>query len=212
MLDRFRHIVVEGPIGAGKTSLASRLAQSLGAELLLEHSDGNPFLERFYRDRARYAMPTQLHFLFQRVAQLRDLAQRDLFRHQFVADFLLEKDPIFAALTLGDDELRLYRTIFASIAPQAPVPDLVILLEAPATILVERIARRGRAIEAAISESYLRAICEAYTRFFYHYDAAPLMVVNTASLNLVDGDDDYQLLLERIAQMRGRREHFNRLE
>jgi len=210
MLDRFKHIVVEGPIGAGKTSLARRLADTLGAELMLEEPEANPFLERFYRDSVRYALPTQLFFLFQRVNQLRALAQRDLFARQFVADFLLEKDPIFAALTLTDEELKLYRQIYASLAPQAPDPDLVIMLDAPPDTLIDRIARRGRPIEAAISEPYLRELCDAYTRFFYQYNAAPLLIVNTEHLNLVDSDADFHLLVERIAAMRGRREYFNR--
>ena len=212
MFERFKHIVVEGVIGAGKTSLAKRLATSARAELLLEDPNANPFLERFYRDSARYALPTQLFFLFQRATQLRELAQRDLFEHQFVADFLLDKDPIFASLTLADEELQLYRQIYASLAPQSPVPDLVILLEAKPDTLIERIARRGRAIEAAISEPYLIELAQAYTRFFYQYNAAPLLTVNTEHLNLVDDDADYQLLLERIEKMRGRREYFNRLD
>jgi deoxyadenosine/deoxycytidine kinase len=212
MFDRFKHIVVEGAIGAGKTSLAKRLAASARAELMLEDAAANPFLERFYRDSARYALPTQLFFLFQRATQLRELAQRDLFERQFVADFLLDKDPIFAALTLGDEELNLYRQIFASLAPQSPIPDLVILLEAKPETLIERIARRGRAVEAAISEPYLVELVQAYTRFFYQYNSAPLLTVNTEHLNLVDDDADYQLLLERIEKMRGRREYFNRLD
>ncbi len=212
MFERFKHIVVEGVIGAGKTSLAKRLATSARAELLLEDPNANPFLERFYRDSARYALPTQLFFLFQRATQLRELAQRDLFEHQFVADFLLDKDPIFASLTLNDEELQLYRQIYASLAPQSPVPDLVILLEAKPDTLIERIARRGRPIEAAISEPYLFELAQAYTRFFYQYNAAPLLTVNTEHLNLVDDDADYQLLLERIEKMRGRREYFNRLD
>jgi deoxyadenosine/deoxycytidine kinase len=212
MFDRFKHIVVEGAIGAGKTSLARRLAASARAELMLEDVTANPFLERFYRDSARYALPTQLFFLFQRATQLRELAQRDLFERQFIADFLLDKDPIFASLTLADEELQLYRQIFASLAPQSPVPDLVILLEAKPETLIERIARRGRPIEAAISEPYLIELAQAYTRFFYQYNAAPLLTVNTEHLNLVDDDADYQLLLERIEKMRGRREYFNRLD
>lgn len=210
MQDRFKHIVIEGPIGAGKTSLARRLAETLGAEVLLEEPEANPFLERFYRDSVRYALPTQLFFLFQRVNQLRELAQRDLFEHQFVADFLLEKDPIFAALTLNDEELKLYRQIYASLSPQSPDPDLVIVLDAQPETLMERIARRGRPSEAAISEAYLRELCDAYTRFFYQYNAAPLLIVNTEHLNLVDSDADFQLLLERITGLRGRREYFNR--
>jgi deoxyguanosine kinase len=210
MIDKYKYIVVEGPIGVGKTSLAERLARQNGGDVLLEAPDSNPFLERFYRDSARYALPTQLFFLFQRINQLRDLAQRDLFRRLFVSDFLLDKDPLFAALTLNDDELNLYRQMYSTMAPQAPVPDLVIYLQASPDTLIERIARRGIPMESAISDAYLRELCDAYTRFFHQYNAAPVLMVNTEHLNPVDDDKDFALLQERIGQMRGRREHFNR--
>ncbi len=207
--DRWRHIVVEGPIGAGKTSLARRLSERFGAQTVLEEPQANPFLERFYRDSARYALPTQLFFLFQRVHQLRDLAQRDLFQSAAVGDFLLEKDPLFARLTLSDDELALYRQIFDSLEPQAPTPDLVIYLQAQPDTLVERVRKRGVPIEASISEEYLRALADAYSRFFHHFEAAPLLIVNTEHLNPVDRDADLDLLLQHLASMRGRREFFN---
>ena len=210
MLEKYKYIVVEGPIGVGKTSLTQRLARQHGGEVLLEAPDSNPFLERFYRDSARYALPTQLFFLFQRLSQLRDLAQRDLFRRLFVSDFLLDKDPLFAALTLNDDELNLYRQMYGALAPQAPTPDLVIYLQASPDTLIDRIARRGIPMEAAISEAYLRELCDAYTRFFYQYNAAPLLMVNTEHLNPVDDDKDFALLQERVLNMRGRREYFNR--
>ena len=158
--ERFRHIVVEGPIGVGKTSLALRLAEHFGARPVLEEPQANPFLERFYRDGARYALPAQLFFLFQRVAQLRELAQRDLFSEAVVGDFLLDKDPLFARLTLDDDELALYQQIFATLQPQAPVPDLVIYLQAQPEQLVARVRQRGIAMEADISETYLRELGE----------------------------------------------------
>jgi deoxyadenosine/deoxycytidine kinase len=204
--ERWRHIVVEGPIGAGKTSLAKRLSERFGVQMVLEEPQANPFLERFYRDSARYALPTQLFFLFQRVNQLRDLAQRDLFESAAVGDFLLEKDPLFARLTLSDDELALYRQIFDSLKPQAPTPDLVIYLQAQPDTLVERVRRRGIPIEASIGEEYLRALADAYSRFFHHFDAAPLLIVNTEHLNPVERETDLELLLQHVAGMRGRRE------
>lgn len=206
---RYRYVVVEGPIGAGKTSLATKLAQHYVAHTLLEQPESNPFLERFYRNQARYALPTQLFFLFQRVQQLGDVTQLDLFRTSVVADFLLEKDPLFARLTLADDELKLYEQIFAQLKPQAPLPDLVIYLQAPPDTLVERVLRRGNPIESGISETYLRALSDSYTQFFHRYDDAPVLIVNTEHLNPIERAEDFELLLSRVDKMRGRREYFN---
>jgi deoxyadenosine/deoxycytidine kinase len=206
---RFRHIVVEGPIGAGKTSLARRLGAAGDARLLLEQPDANPFLARFYHEPERFALPTQLFFLFQRIAQLAELRQPDLFHGRVIGDFLLQKDPLFARLTLADDELKLYEQIYAQLAPQAPVPDLVIYLQAPVEVLLERIARRGKPAEDAIGEDYLGRLTESYLRFFRGFDAAPLLVVNTESLNPVDREEDFALLVTRIERMRGRREYFS---
>jgi len=207
--ERWRHIVVEGPIGAGKTSLARRLSERFDAQLVLEEPQANPFLERFYRDSARYAMATQLSFLFQRISQLRDIAQRDLFSQSAVSDFLLEKDGLFARLTLSDDELALYQQIFEHLQPQAPQPDLVIYLQATPDTLVERVQRRGIPMETGISEDYLRALADAYSRFFHHYESAPVLIVNTEHLNPVDRDEDFELLVHHVALMKGRREFFN---
>jgi len=207
--ERFRHIVVEGPIGAGKTSLAGKLAGHFGARPVLEEAFDNPFLERFYQDSRRYALPAQLFFLFQRVNQLRDLAQHDLFAQTLVGDFLLAKDPLFARLTLDDDELRLYQQIFESLSPQAPTPDLVIYLQAQPDTLVERVQRRGVPMEAAISDTYLRALADAYSRFFHDYDDAPLLIVNTEHLNPIERDEDFALLVHRIVHLRGRRSFFS---
>ncbi len=208
--EKYRYIVVEGPIGVGKTSLALRLGEHLGAQTLLEEPDANPFLPRFYRDMRRHAFATQMFFLFHRVAQVSELKQRELFERVTVADFLLEKDPLFARLTLSDDEFNLYQQIFRHLAPQAPTPDLVIYLQAPVAALTERIHRRGTSYERNISEDYLRRLGESYTEFFYKYDAAPLLIVNSTRLNFVDRAEDFALLLQRIAAMRSNREFFNR--
>ena len=207
--EKYRYVVVEGPIGAGKTSLARALSQRAGGNLLLEDPDANPFLAGFYQDRARYALPTQLYFLFQRATQLRALSQPDLFKGITVADFMIDKDQLFARVTLNDDEFALYRQVYAQLRPQAPVPDLVIYLQAPPETLVERVARRGVAYERNIPDDYLVQLAENYARFFYRYDAAPVLIVNSEHLNFVDQPADLELLLERIAGMRGPREFFS---
>jgi deoxyguanosine kinase len=208
-VDKLRYIVVEGPIGAGKTSLAQRLAARLGADLLLEQPGENPFLARFYQDMARYALPTQLFFLFQRAKQLEPLAQLDLFRRATVADFLIDKDPLFAGVTLSADELGLYQRIFESLRPQAPAPDLVVYLQARPDVLYERVRRRNADYERGISEEYLAVLGESYARFFYHYSAAPLLIVNSENLNFVERDTDFELLIEQLRGMKSRREFFN---
>jgi len=208
-MERHRYIAVEGPIGAGKTSLARRLAARMRAELLLEQPGENPFLARFYQDMARYALQTQLFFLFQRARQLEPLAQRDLFNQATVADFLIDKDPLFASLTLSADELALYQRVYESLRPQAPAPDLVIYLQAPTETLIERVRRRSAPFERGISETYLALLAESYARFFYHYAAAPILIVNSQTLNFVDREADFELLVERVREMRSRREYFS---
>jgi deoxyadenosine/deoxycytidine kinase len=208
-LEKARYLVVEGPIGAGKTSLARAIAGRLGGDLLLERPEDNPFLERFYDDMARFALPTQLNFLFQRVDQLTGVGQYDMFRRGTVADFLLDKDPLFARLNLSDAEYALYEKVYSHLKPQTPVPDLVIYLQAPVETLVERVHRRGVDFERAIPASYLARLADAYSRYFYQYDAAPLLIVNSERLNFVDEPAHLDLLFERIASMRGAREFFN---
>lgn len=210
--EKYKYVVVEGAIGAGKTTLAGKLAAQFNAQTLLERPEENPFLEKFYRDASRYALPTQMFFLFQRLNQLRDLAQPDLFDARIVSDFLLDKDPIFARLTLGDDELALYQQLYDHLRPQAPLPDLVIYLQAQPETLIDRIKKRGIPMEAGISEPYIHRLCESYSRIFYDYEAAPLLIVNTEHLNPIDNDEDFALLLTRIANMRGKREFFSRGE
>ena len=208
-LERCRYIVVEGPIGAGKTTLAREIAQKLHAETLFERPDENPFLARFYDDMARFALPTQLTFLFQRADQLRGLAQLDLFRRPTVADFLLDKDPLFARLNLSDDEFALYEKVYAHLKPQTPTPDLVVYLQAPVSTLIERVHRRGVEFERTIPADYLARLADAYTRYFYSYNEAALLIVNSERLNFVDNSHHVDLLMQRIAGMRSLREFFN---
>ena len=208
-MDKFRHIAVEGPIGAGKTSLARRLADRLGAELLLEQPDENPFLARFYQDMARFALPTQLFFLFQRAQQLGMLAQPDMFGRPTVTDFLLEKDALFARVTLSEDEMALYQKIYDAVRPQAPAPDLVVYLQAQPATLYERVRRRTAEFERGLGEDYLALLAEGYARFFYHYSAAPVLIVNSEKLNFVTRDADLELLLARMRSMKSRREFFS---
>ncbi|MFO8155926.1 MAG: deoxynucleoside kinase [Pseudomonadota bacterium] len=204
-----RFIVVEGPIGVGKTSLARRLAASFGSDLLLEGPEENPFLPRFYEDPKGHAMPTQLSFLLQRVRQLEALQQADMFRPVQVADYLLEKDRLFAELTLDASELELYDRIAERLVERLPVPDLVIYLQAPVAVLQDRIRQRGRDYERHMETAFLESLSDAYTRFFHHYDSAPLLIVNAAEADFVNSDEEYGLLLEQVRTPRHGRHFFN---
>jgi deoxyguanosine kinase len=211
-LDSCKYIVIEGPIGVGKSTLVRQLTEKLNTQTVLEQAQENPFLERFYRDPARHALQTQMFFLFQRQEQLQKLTRTDLLRQRFIGDFLLEKDPLFARLTLTDEELKLYEQLYQRMQPQAVRPDLVIYLQAPVNTLLERIRKRGTVKEATISADYLQRLCDSYSRFFYNYDATPLLIVNNEHMNMTDREEDFQLLLTQIANMRGKRAFLNRGE
>ena len=207
--DAARFIVVEGPIGVGKTSLATRLADSLSAQLVLEHLTENPFLERFYRSGRTAALPAQLFYLFQRTRQLEELRQTDMFAPVRVADYLIDKDRIFAELTLDGEELALYNQICEKLDVDAPIPDLVIYLQASVDTLLARIARRGIGYERMIDRAYLEQLNDAYARHFYSYDAAPLLIVNASGIDLVHNQSDYEQLFRQIQKTTGGRHFFN---
>ncbi|MDX1697108.1 MAG: deoxynucleoside kinase, partial [Thiohalobacterales bacterium] len=203
------YIAIEGNIGAGKTTLGRLLSEHTRARLFLEEVDDNPFIERFYEDPRSGALPAQLFFLFQRVRQIEGMRQADMFQPVRVSDFLIEKDRLFAGLTLEAEELKLYEQVYAHVTVDAPVPDLVIYLQAPVDVLLKRIARRGISYERRIDADYLRRLSEAYARMFLDYDAAPLLIVNAANINLVDSDEDYAALLEQIHSTRRGIQYFN---
>ncbi|HHH36751.1 MAG TPA: deoxynucleoside kinase [Gammaproteobacteria bacterium] len=205
------YIVIEGPIGVGKTSLARRLASTFETDLLLEGADENPFLERFYRNPREAALQTQLYFLFQRARQMQALRQGDIFRPVRVADFLMEKDRLFAQLTLDDDELRLYEQVYRQLTVDAPRPDLVVYLQAPVETLLARIRRRGIDHEQYIDAAYLEKVVDAYARMFHYYNASPLLIVNAAEIDPVNKEADYEALLDRICTITSGRHYFNPL-
>jgi len=204
-----RYIVVEGPIGVGKTSLARKLAASMSADLVLEQPHDNPFLDRFYRDGPSAALPAQMFFLFARARQIEELRQSDLFARVRVADYLFAKDQLFAELNLSPDELALYNQVVASLKVDPPVPDLVIYLQASVDSLMARIARRGIAFERAIERSYLEDLGDAYARFFHAYDDGPLLIVNASQIDPVNNSADYGRLFEQIERTTGGRHFFN---
>jgi deoxyguanosine kinase len=204
-----RYIAIEGPIGVGKTSLARRLADSLDGELLLEEPEANPFLERFYRDPRGASLPAQLFFLFQRVQQIEQLRQSDIFAETRISDFLMDKDRLFAEINLDQAELALYDKVAESLDFEPPTPDLVVYLQAPVDTLLFRIARRGIDFEQRIGRRYLERLAEAYARYFHAFDAAPLLIVNAAIIDPVHNDDHFGLLLEQIGRIRSGRHFFN---
>ena len=203
------YIAVEGPIGVGKTTLAKRLAGLFDYQLLLEDAHENPFLDKFYENRRQNALATQLFFLFQRVQKMDDLKQQDMFKPLRIADFLIDKDPIFAQVNLDPDEFELYRKVYSQMTVDAPTPDLVIYLQASVDRLLERIYRRGIASERTISRQYLEELNEVYSEFFLYYDAAPLLIVNANDIDLTRGDRDYEQLINYMLDIKKGRHYFN---
>ncbi len=202
-------IAIEGPIGVGKTTLAKRLALSFNYNTLLEDAEENPFLEKFYRNRQQTALATQLFFLFQRAQKIQDMRQTDIFEPVRVADFLIEKDPLFARVNLGQDEYLLYEKVYRQLTIDAPKPDLVIYLQASTDVLLSRIDNRGLDYERGIDRSYLESLNEVYSEFFLYYDGAPLLIVNASEIDLVNGDRDYEHLVDYLLDIRSGRHYFN---
>jgi len=202
-------IVIEGPIGVGKTSLAQRLAEHFQGETLLEAAEENPFLRRFYDNPREAALPAQLFFLFQRSRQMGALRQGDMFRQRLIADFMLEKDRLFARINLDSEELKLYQQVFDSVTLEAPAPDLVVYLQAPVEVLMARIRQRARPQERAIDAAYLKRLCEAYAEFFHYYERSPLLIINAASINPLENEADFQLLVDHICTQAPQRRYLN---
>ena len=204
-----KHIVIEGPIGIGKTVLAKKLAATLKTELMLENAQDNPFLPKFYEDPQNSALPTQLHFLFQRLKILETLRQADMFKPAQISDFLIQKDRLFAEVTLNDAEFELYNQVYTKLVLDVPIPDLVIYLQAPVDVLIKRIFERNIAYEKRIDNIYLNKVCEAYISFFYHYAESPILIVNTSDINLIDSTNDYTYFLEYIHKLSPGKHYLN---
>ncbi|MFT5659261.1 MAG: deoxyguanosine kinase [Gammaproteobacteria bacterium] len=209
MQNHHRYIVVEGPIGVGKTSLAKKLANTYDTDLLLEKAEDNPFIAQFYQNPRQFALSTQLFFLLQRSQQVQNFRQIDLFQNSHIADFLIDKDRLFAELTLNAEELKLYQQIYAHLTIDAPRPDLVIYLQAPVAVLQTRISKRGLSYEKTIKSDYLSLLSESYTRFFHEYDESSLLTVNTQSVDLIHNEQDYAALVAEINLNQSGRHYFN---
>lgn len=204
-----RYIAVEGPIGVGKTTLTKYLAESFNYNTLLERAEENPFLEKFYAKERNSALPTQLFFLFQRVQQINEMRQTDMFEPVRVADFLIEKDQLFAEVTLEAEELKLYQQVYEKMTIDAPAPDLVIYLQAPSDVLLERISQRGIEAERTINADYLNILNDAYTRFFHFYDKSPLLIVNATEIDWVNNEQDYLNLVDYMLSITSGRHYYN---
>jgi deoxyguanosine kinase len=209
IFNKYPFIVVEGPIGSGKTTLARMLSEKFSTQLLSEKAEDNPFLARFYQDAKRYALPTQIFFLFQRARQIEDINQIDMFSKPITADFFLEKDPLFARLNLNDEEYALYHQIYHHLQLKSPKPDLVIYLQTPVDALVDRITERNIKYESDIPNEYIQRLSNAYSEFFHSYDASPVLIVNNEKLNIIQDEGALNLLIDRIGQITSRREYFN---
>ena len=205
-----KYIAIEGVIGAGKTTLAKKIKDRLNAKLVLEQFDTNPFLEKFYADRKRYAFQTQMFFLINRFKQQQELIQEDLFTEYIVCDYIFEKDRIFAYLNLSSDELNLYENIYPLIARSLRKPDLVVYLQSGTERLMFNIKKRSRKIERALTRSYIEELSEAYNHFFFRYNSTPLLIVNSTDLDFVNKDNDFDELFKQIfREDRGLTEYFN---
>lgn len=204
-----RYIAVEGPIGVGKTSLTRKFAETFNYDTMLEAPEANPFLERFYQNRRQTALQTQLFFLFERVRQLEAMRQGDMFNPVRIADFLLEKDRLFAGINLDRDEMELYEKIYAHLTIDAPTPDLVVYLQAPVSVLMDRIGNRGIAYEQGIEKNYLAELNDAYTRFFHYYESSPLLIVNTTEIDLANNEDDFEALVRFMLTVKRGRHYYN---
>jgi deoxyguanosine kinase len=207
----YRYIVVEGPIGVGKTHLVKRLAESFQGSTLLEQPENNPFLEKFYVDPKQSALPTQLSFLMQRIKLCKNLHQEDLFNELRIADFMVEKDRLFANITLDDDELALYNLVYDNLTLEHRKPDLVIYLQAPLSVLKARVSHRGIGYEQYIEDAYLKRLTDSYADFFHYYDESPLLIVNAEQIDLVNSEQDYNNLIEQISALKSGRQYYNPL-
>ena len=208
--NELRYISIEGVIGAGKTSLAKRIGERLNAKLIFEQFDNNPFLEKFYADRKRFAFQTQMFFLINRFKQQQELHQEDLFAEHIVCDYIFEKDRIFAYMNLSKDELNLYESIYPLLARALRKPDLVIFLQSSTDRLMFNIKKRSRKVERAITRSYLEELSEAYNHYFFRYSSTPLLIVNSSDIDFVNSDKDFDELFKQIfREDRGFTEYFN---
>jgi deoxyadenosine/deoxycytidine kinase len=203
-----RYIVIEGPLGVGKTSLARLLAEKLNGETLLEGVEGNPFLTRFYGDPKNYAFQTQIYFLLRRYQRVSELHQMDLFRRVVVTDYLFEKDRIFARINLDDHEFWLYEQLFQLLHRRILSPDLVIFLQARSDVLLERIRKRGRKFEKGVSLDYVESVNRAFNSFFFHYEESPLLVIDASEIDFVHVQADLENLVEQIRNMKGGTQYY----